>query len=513
MKKTLGTIFTVFLSLIFLTATTSYAANLEYVYDASNKLIEIKENDEIAVRFEYDLNGNLLSQNVQSLKAPQNLKAIFVNDKTSKISWDKVTGATTYDVHVNNDASFSTNENSAIISLSPTTTTYDVKIKAKNSFTQSEFGEILSFKAAPAPPTDLAVSNIQETAITLSWSASAGAQEYQVYYAHPNGIVPLNAGKTAETKFTINDLNHGTGYKFLVVAISGNLKSSFSEPIMSYTAMTAPFLDNSEPNDSLEQASLIKPNIRYDSYISSETDIDYYKIEPIGLNNSLFVQINATNRNYVLEVIQSGVSRWTTKSNQNGITLPVTSSVSFKVKGDFSYSTKESYNLTYTLQNTTTVCPPRMICKPPIDPPVAASIMMKSLDLHEELYDINIVTDIYSSDYDKRLLAYHFISGTGTPEDIDALEQIKENSTLTEDRDIIDWTIAKIAYTHYNEQPNTVLRYLDSLVLVENSEIQAWLMPVLQELFGDESAVQAYLDSFLTPATENAEEIVVPGNN
>jgi hypothetical protein len=149
-----------------------------------------------------------------------------------------------------------------------------------------------------------------------------------------------------------------------------------------------------------------------------------------------------------------------------------------------------------------------MICEP--QPPVeVASVQMKLLDLYEneEPYDLNLVSDIYSSDYERRISAYYYISEIGVPEDFTALEYLKETSTLVEEKSIIDWTIAKIAYNHYKEQPNTILRYLDTLVLIENDEIQTWLIPTLNELFGEETAVEAYLDSFNEPFPIGNEEL------
>lgn len=123
---------------------TSKAANLEYLYDSNNQLIGISENNVLVVSFDYDLNGNLLSQSILPISTPKNSSIQFGNH-LAIISWDPTKNASSYDIFVNNTYYLTVMGNSVTVNDLKSDTLYTIEIKAKNSFTKNETGLVFSF--------------------------------------------------------------------------------------------------------------------------------------------------------------------------------------------------------------------------------------------------------------------------------------------------------------------------------------------------------------------------------
>ncbi|WP_109853030.1 fibronectin type III domain-containing protein [Aquimarina sp. AU58] len=235
-------------------------------------------------------------QDNEAPTAPTNLIASNVAETTLTLSWtasnDNI-GATEYDVYQGNTRIGSTAGTSTNINSLTANTSYQFRIRAKDAAgNESGFSNTLDVTTlAPAPvdpcagvaayvngqaypvgsrvtfsgdlyertattwinlgacgvpgdtqvptaPTNLVVSNVAETTLTLSWTASndnVGVTEYDVYQGN------TRIGSTAGTSTNINSLTANTPYQFRIKAkdAAGN-ESGFSNEVNVNTLAPAP---------------------------------------------------------------------------------------------------------------------------------------------------------------------------------------------------------------------------------------------------------------------------------
>ncbi|GIJ91768.1 hypothetical protein Asppvi_010741 [Aspergillus pseudoviridinutans] len=87
--------------------------------------------------------------------------------------------------------------------------------------------EVIVGAGAPAPPTNLAVTNVDPTTVQLRWTASAGASGYAVYVRSVRDNKFNPGAKTTATTYGVAFLFPGTwNYEFCVSAFNGNLETA-----------------------------------------------------------------------------------------------------------------------------------------------------------------------------------------------------------------------------------------------------------------------------------------------
>lgn len=168
--------------------------------------------------------------------AATNLVATNVTPTSLTLTWAKsstgsnpITYLLTYRVHgagnfVNYGAPTSgTSIN--VTGLSPLTN-YDFQVLAQNSVDNGPPSATLTIQTPsaglpPTAPTNLALSNIQQNQVTLSWTASASGSPpitYQVQY-RPTGTTTFNSfANTTSTTVAVTGLAANTSYDFQVTA-------------------------------------------------------------------------------------------------------------------------------------------------------------------------------------------------------------------------------------------------------------------------------------------------------
>jgi len=143
--------------------------------------------------------------------------SVSIGNGQISITWTASEGATAYEVWMgttNNSASATKNGADITTSLSKTIssltngTTYYFWIKAKNSYGTSGFSAVASGKplGTPGIPTLSSAPN----QLVVTWTAVAGADEYEVYYGI--GTPTTLAVTTSDTTTTISGLTNGTTY-------------------------------------------------------------------------------------------------------------------------------------------------------------------------------------------------------------------------------------------------------------------------------------------------------------
>lgn len=175
------------------------------------------------------------SRGINYLKTPEvSLKAA---SSGVKVSWDKVSGATSYYVYrkVGNATSWSkiatTSGSSYTDKNVKSGTTYKYCIKALNSSVQSKAGST-SYKTIKflSAPTLSSVSS-SKTGITVNWKSVTGASGYIVYRKTGSGSYSKLATVKGESNVSYLDENaqKGETYTYAVRAYDGSYLSSYKK--------------------------------------------------------------------------------------------------------------------------------------------------------------------------------------------------------------------------------------------------------------------------------------------
>ncbi|MBO7288317.1 MAG: choice-of-anchor J domain-containing protein [Bacteroidales bacterium] len=95
---------------------------------------------------------------------------------------------------------------------------------------ESEFSVNISTKEAPiTPPTEIFVTEVTETTVTLEWNAVAKAESYNIYNA--NKLI----ANVKETTYKVEGLQSYTEYAFVIKSVAGEEESFASETIVAKT--------------------------------------------------------------------------------------------------------------------------------------------------------------------------------------------------------------------------------------------------------------------------------------
>jgi len=130
------------------------------------------------------------------------------------VTWTAVAGADQYEVYYGigtpTTLAVTTTGTTATITGLTAGTIYYVRLRAKNATGASDYGPSLS--GVPMGSTGVVTVYSGNGQLSLSWSAIAGADQYEVYYSTTNSI-PSNPTQTiSTTTTTISGLTNGTTY-------------------------------------------------------------------------------------------------------------------------------------------------------------------------------------------------------------------------------------------------------------------------------------------------------------
>ena len=140
------------------------------------------------------------------------------------LSWNSVSGADGYSVGMRKDGVYNevadVTETNAVVSGLPNATRESFKIRAYSIVDGSKqygnWSDSVATATAPQKAKGLNVSSVTESSVTLSWD-KIGCNEYVVY--EDNGESWSEIGRTADTQFTVKNLNAETSYNFKVQAV------------------------------------------------------------------------------------------------------------------------------------------------------------------------------------------------------------------------------------------------------------------------------------------------------
>ena len=235
------------------------------------------------------------------LAAPTGLSTSGITQTAITLSWTKSTGATGYKVQVDSGAVATLGDVAThTFSGLSANTQYTLKVIASNSGGDSAAATVnaSTLPNAPSAPTGLSTSGITQTAITLSWTKSAGATGYKVQV--DSGTV-TTLGDVAT--HTFSGLSAGTSYTLKVIATNAGGDSAAA----SISANTLPAVPTGLATSGITQTSITLTWTKstgatgYDVKLSTANswtalgDVATYTFSGLSANTQYTLQVRANN--------------------------------------------------------------------------------------------------------------------------------------------------------------------------------------------------------------------------
>lgn len=204
------------------TAGTSYTVkNLTAESEYKFKIRACKVDDKNANHYGKYSNIIVAKTNVKKVTG---LKAKTISNSKIKLSWNSVSGADGYSVGMRKNGVYNevadVTETTAKVSGLPNATRESFKIRAYSIVDGSKqygnWSDGVATATAPQKAKGLNVSSVTESSIILSWD-KIGCNEYVIY--KDNGDNWAEIGRTADTQFTVKNLNAETSYNFKIQAV------------------------------------------------------------------------------------------------------------------------------------------------------------------------------------------------------------------------------------------------------------------------------------------------------
>lgn len=182
---------------------------------------------------------------------PSGLSISGITDNSATLSWTAVAGATAYEVEVEDDENTAPFQYSVVVNGTSVTVTglaangnYQFKVKSKCNSGSSDYSAWSFFSTGNAGggntggggtggacdiPSGLSVSNLTGNSATLSWSAVAGALQYEVEVEDDNNTPLFNYHViTNDTAIVVTGLVAGGNYQFKVKSKCGTASSDYA---------------------------------------------------------------------------------------------------------------------------------------------------------------------------------------------------------------------------------------------------------------------------------------------
>ena len=265
------------------------------------------------------------SSAVSATTAPERPSALTVETQSEgaiSISWSAVAGATHYKLYRSATSEGSFDQVGGEIAGTDyvddsglaANTSYDYQLESCNGNGCSSRSSAVSATTAPGRPSALTVAAQSEGAVSISWSAVAGATHYKLYRSETSeGSFAQIGGDIAATDYVDdNDLAANTSYDYQLESCNGNGCSSRSSAVSATTAPETP----ETPTAATQSESAISISwsavagaTHYKLYRSATsgglfaqiggdiTATDYVDASDLAVNTSYYYQLEACNDN------------------------------------------------------------------------------------------------------------------------------------------------------------------------------------------------------------------------
>ncbi len=253
--------------------------------------------------------------------APTGLATSGITQTSITLTWTKSAGATSYKVRAGTTGAFTLLGDVATYTFTSLTanTGYTLQVVASNSGGDSSSAQTSASTnnvpppPAPAAPTGLATSGITQTAITLSWTKSAGATGYKVQ-ADSGTVTTLGDVAT----HTFSSLSAGTSYTLKVIATNAGGDSAAA----SISASTLPAAPTGLATSGITQSAITLSWTKSAGATAYKVQVDSGTVATLGdVATHTFSGLSA-NTQYTLKVIASNNGGDSAAATVNASTLP-----------------------------------------------------------------------------------------------------------------------------------------------------------------------------------------------
>ncbi len=290
------------------------------------------------------------ASDTQIPSAPANLTTSNVAQTTLSLSWTASTdnmGVTGYDVYRGTTRLATVTSTSYNVSGLAAGTSYSFSVKAKdaagNESTSSNTVNVTTQQAsdtqAPSAPTNLTTSNIAQTTLSLSWTASTdnvGVTGYDVY----RGTTRLTT--ITGTSYNVSGLTAGTAYAFSVKATDAAGNESASSNIVNVTTTGGTTNPTYCEASTATSGTLHITNVKFGSIDNTSTNASY--------NNFTSQSTNLTSGQGTVLTVTANNNHWT--FNAVGVWID------WNNNGDFTDSGEQVFSKLAAGPYTSTVTPP-----------------------------------------------------------------------------------------------------------------------------------------------------------
>jgi hypothetical protein len=163
---------------------------------------------------------------------PANITVTSITQTAALVSWNAVTGASSYRVSINSGAyQLATGTSYQVTGLQPGSST-SVSVAATNASGSNATAAATTILTVPSAPTNFQTINVGIT--TIAWSASNGAATY--YLSNDGGSTYTFTVQAPATTYTFSGLNSSTAYNLLLKAYNS---SGYSPPSAALSVTTS----------------------------------------------------------------------------------------------------------------------------------------------------------------------------------------------------------------------------------------------------------------------------------
>jgi subtilase family serine protease len=192
------------------------------------------------------LSVTLPTSNTGGLLAPQNFTVTAASSSVAQLSWTASAGATGYSIYwwngskavdLGNVAAKTTSVSVSGLSPGSTDKFYITAFNATTSASTAWVSVTMPSAAVLAAPQNVTATALTSTTGQLSWSGSAGATGYEIFWMNGSKAVAIGVVSASTTSVTISGLSASSSYSFYVLAY--NATSSAASATVSLNTPSA----------------------------------------------------------------------------------------------------------------------------------------------------------------------------------------------------------------------------------------------------------------------------------
>ncbi len=242
---------------------------------------------------------------------PSGLTTTSVTTSTARLNWVGSADAISYSVEYKL-ASTATwtilpTQTSTVVDLSGLNagSNYDWRVAVNcnagpGAYVQSAFSTAIVCNA----PTGLNSGTPTSNSTTLSWSAVTGATSYDIDILPNGGSWTSRATGLTTTSYNLTGLTANTGYTWRIRANCGTVSGYSGYAQATFTTTIQACVDAYEANNTLTTAKTIAARTNVTALISTNTDLDHFKIS-MGTNTKIRVTLSNMPAAYNVQIMNS----------------------------------------------------------------------------------------------------------------------------------------------------------------------------------------------------------------